>query len=211
MRLGAYDIFRKPYNFDELEHAIRNALDKSRIEEEKSQIQSRLEHSEQLHRYMVDNSPDLIYILDLEGRFTFVNNSVKRLLGYDKAQLIGKHYSDIVVEEDRLKAEYVFNERRRESRSNRNVELRLKCIPTDPSRPFEVTTRPIELNSMGIYAVDASEDKEVATYQGTYGVARDISSRKEAEKMITYQAYHDLLTKLPNRAMLYDRLDLAIG
>jgi diguanylate cyclase (GGDEF)-like protein/PAS domain S-box-containing protein len=210
MRLGAYDIFRKPYNFDELEHAIRNALDKSRIEEEKSQIQSRLEHSEQLHRYMVDNSPDLIYILDLEGRFTFVNNSVKRLLGYDKAQLIGKHYSDIVVEEDRLKAEYVFNERRRESRSNRNVELRLKCIPTDPSRPFEVTTRPIELNSMGIYAVDASEDKEVATYQGTYGVARDISSRKEAEKMITYQAYHDLLTKLPNRAMLYDRLDLAI-
>ncbi|MBW2471129.1 MAG: EAL domain-containing protein, partial [Deltaproteobacteria bacterium] len=30
------------------------------------------------------------------------------------------------------------------------------------------------------------------------------------EKLITYQAYHDLLTKLPNRAMLLDRLDLAI-
>ena len=63
---------------------------------------------------------------------------------------------------------------------------------------------------MGIYSVDSKENKVVGTYQGTYGVARDISGRKEAEKLITYQAYHDLLTKLPNRAMLYDRLDLAI-
>jgi len=210
LRLGAYDIFRKPYNFDELEHAIRNALDKSRIEDEKSQIQSRLKHSEQLHRYMVDNSPDLIYILDLAGKFTFVNDRVTKLLGYEKSDLMGKHYSEFLAEEDRLKAEYVFNERRRESRSNRNIELRLKCNPLDPVRPFEVTTCPIELNSMGIYSADSKDTKIVGTYQGTYGVARDISSRKEAEKLITYQAYHDLLTKLPNRAMLYDRLDLAI-
>ena len=27
VKLGAYDIFRKPYSFDELEHSIRNALD----------------------------------------------------------------------------------------------------------------------------------------------------------------------------------------
>lgn len=210
LRLGAYDIFRKPYNFDELEHAIRNALDKSRIEDEKSQIQSRLKHSEQLHRYMVDNSPDLIYILDLAGKFTFVNDSVTKLLGYEKSDLMGKHYSEFLAEEDRLKAEYVFNERRRESRSNRNIELRLKCNPLDPGRSFEVTTCLIELNSMGIYSADSKDTKIVGTYQGTYGVARDISSRKEAEKLITYQAYHDLLTKLPNRAMLYDRLDLAI-
>ena len=36
VRLGAYDIFRKPYSFDELEHAIRNALDKVHIEDEKN-------------------------------------------------------------------------------------------------------------------------------------------------------------------------------
>ena len=63
---------------------------------------------------------------------------------------------------------------------------------------------------MGIYSVDIKGSKKVSTYQGTYGVARDISSRKKAEKLITFQAYHDLLTKLPNRAMLLDRLDLAI-
>ena len=210
IRLGAYDIFRKPYSFDELEHAIRNALDKLRIEEEKTQIQDRLAHSEQLHRYMVDNSPDLIYLLNLAGEFTFVNNSVTKLLGYKKTDLIGKHYSEFIADEDRLKAEHLFNERRRASRSNRTVELGLKRKNTDSSKPFEASTRPIELNSMGIYAIDSKEPKKVSTYQGTYGVARDISSRKKAEKLITYQAYHDLLTKLPNRAMLRDRLDLAI-
>jgi diguanylate cyclase (GGDEF)-like protein len=210
VRLGAYDIFKKPYSFDELEHAIRNALDKSHIEEEKKQIQSRLAHSERLHRYMVDNSPDLIYILNLKGEFSFVNDSVTKLLGYDKADLLGKHYSLFIANEDRMKAEYLFNERRRASRSSGAVELSLKCNSTDPSKPFDVSLRTIELNSMGIYSVDIKGSKKVATYQGTYGVARDISSRKKAEKLITYQAYHDLLTKLPNRTMLLDRLDLAI-
>ncbi len=210
VRLGAYDIFRKPYSFDELEHSIRNALDKARVEEEKTQIQRRLAHSERLHRYMVDNSPDLIYILNLKGEFSFVNDSVTKLLGFDKSDLLGKHYSLFIADEDRMKAEYLFNERRRTSRSNRTVELSLKCNFTDPSRPFDVAVRPIELNSMGIYSVDIKDSKKVVTYQGTYGVARDISSRKKAEKLITFQAYHDLLTKLPNRAMLLDRLDLAI-
>ena len=210
VRLGAYDIFKKPYSFDELEHSIRNALDKLNVDDEKAQIQNRLAHSERLHRYMVDNSPDLIYILNLAGEFSFVNDSVTKLLGYDKADMIGKHYSEFIADEDRLKAEYLFNERRRASRSNRTIELGLKCNTSDPAKPFDVTTCPIELNSMGIYAVDSKDPKKLSTYQGTYGVARDISSRKKAEKLITFQAYHDLLTKLPNRAMLHDRLDLAI-
>ena len=210
IRLGAYEIFKKPYSYDELEHAIRNALDKLLIEEEKAQIQGRLEHSEKLHRYMVDNSPDLIYILNLTGEFTFVNDSVTRLLGFQKSDLIGKHFSKFIADEDCLKAEYLFNERRRASRTNRTVELALKCNAANASMQFEASTCPIELNSMGIYSVDSKGSKKVSTYQGTYGVARDISQRKKAEKLITYQAYHDLLTKLPNRAMLRDRLDLAI-
>ena len=210
IRLGAYDIIRKPYRFDELEHAIRNALDKLQIEEEKTLIQNRLTHSERLHRYMVDNSPDLIYILNTTGKFNFVNDSFTKLLGYNKSDLIGNHYSEFIADEDQLKAEYLFNERRRSSRSNRTIELGLKCKSADPTKPFEATTRPIELNSMGIYSVDTKKTKKVSTYQGTYGVARDISSRKRIEKLITYQAYHDLLTKLPNRAMLHDRLGLAI-
>ena len=211
VNLGAYDIFRKPYSYDELEHSIRNALEKLSIENEKAQIQSRLSHSEKLHRYMVDNSPDLIYILNSTGHFSFVNSSFTKLLGFNKTDLIGKHYSEFIVAEDRLKAEYLFNERRTENRSNRTIELRLKCNAENIDKPFDATSCPIELNSMGIYAKDSHNGQLVQTFQGTYGVARDISRRKKAEKLITYQAYHDLLTKLPNRAMLMDRLDLAIN
>ncbi len=210
MHLGAYDIFRKPYNFDDLEHAIHNALAKLKIEQKNTYIQNRLTHSEQLHRYMVDNSPDLIYILNLSGEFNFVNESFTKLLGYEKSDLIGKHYSEFILEEDRLKAEYLFNERRKENRSNRTIELRLKCKHTQSSNSFENTTCPIELNSMGIYSEENSATNQVSAFQGTYGVARDISRRKNAEKLITFQAYHDLLTKLPNRAMFLDRLELAI-
>jgi diguanylate cyclase (GGDEF)-like protein len=45
---------------------------------------------------------------------------------------------------------------------------------------------------------------------GTYGVARDITDRKRADELITYQAYHDILTDLPNRVLFKDRLGLAV-
>src|SRR5574337_597174 len=48
-------------------------------------------------------------------------------------------------------------------------------------------------------------------YLGTYGVARDISERKRAEEIISFQAYHDQLTHLPNRVLFKDRLELAIA
>jgi diguanylate cyclase (GGDEF)-like protein len=45
---------------------------------------------------------------------------------------------------------------------------------------------------------------------GTYGVARDISERQRADQLIAYQAYHDILTELPNRVLFKDRLGLAL-
>lgn len=45
---------------------------------------------------------------------------------------------------------------------------------------------------------------------GLYGVARDISERKRAEEIISFQAFHDQLTLLPNRVLFKDRLELAI-
>ena len=46
---------------------------------------------------------------------------------------------------------------------------------------------------------------------GTMGIAHDITDRKQAEVQIRYMALHDVLTGLPNRALLQDRLSQAIA
>ena len=43
------------------------------------------------------------------------------------------------------------------------------------------------------------------------GIDRDITERKRAEETIRHQAYHDLLTGLPNRALFNDRLTLSLA
>lgn len=40
---------------------------------------------------------------------------------------------------------------------------------------------------------------------------QDITERKQAEQMVSYMAYHDRLTGLPNRALLFDRLSQAMS
>jgi diguanylate cyclase (GGDEF)-like protein/PAS domain S-box-containing protein len=206
---GAYDFLRKPYATDELIMTINNALKEKSLETQNNLMQKQLRESERLHRYLVNTSPDIIYILDPKGYFTFINERIENLLGFDKEELIGKHYAVLVHTEDLERAKYVFNERRVGSRASTNIELRLKCKNDDAPRYFESRAVPIELSSMGIYE-NKDPDKKDA-YLGTYGVARDITERKIAEETINFQAYHDLLTRLPNRSLLRDRLGLAIS
>lgn len=205
---GAYDFLRKPYAADELVLTINNALKDKRLEQQNKLMQLQLRESERLHKYLVNASPDIIYILDPDGNFTFINERIESLLGYASKELIGTHYSKLVHHEDAEKARYVFNERRIGDRASKNVELRLKCKDDGAARFFDTRTIPIELSSLGIYKSDKVKKD---SYLGTYGVARDITERKIAEETINFQAYHDLLTKLPNRALLRDRLSLAIS
>src|SRR2546421_7644136 len=43
------------------------------------------------------------------------------------------------------------------------------------------------------------------------GVCQDITERKELEDALLHQSLHDPLTGLPNRFLLLDRLELALG
>ena len=208
LKRGAYDYLRKPYSPEELRKAVDNALKQRRLQAENRHIAWQLESSERKYRYLVDSSPDIIYTLDHEGRFTFVNDRVQQLLGFSREELIGEHYSVLIQEDDVLRANYVFNEGRGDYRLSRNVELRLKSRHAKG----EVRTFTHELMTISFNASDTSPEPDLNQRElfGTYGVARDITDRKRADELITYQAYHDILTDLPNRVLFKDRLGLAV-
>ncbi|WP_020677113.1 putative bifunctional diguanylate cyclase/phosphodiesterase [Geopsychrobacter electrodiphilus] len=210
LQLGAYDFVRKPYPAEELLTTIRNALASYHQEQERVRLKKTMLESEKLHRYIVNNSPDFVYVLDKNGHFTFVNDTAEGLLGYTRDELLGRHYSDLVFEEDLPLARYVFNERRTGERSTRNVELRLK-VNTEQreTRTFDTHLLPIELSSVGMYNAGYTGDPN--KFIGTYGCARDMTERKRAAELIHFHAYHDQLTSLPNRALFEDRLGLAIA
>jgi len=204
LRRGAYDYLKKPYNPEELVATVNNALQKVMLEKAHNAMQLRLKKSEELHRYIVNSSPDVVFMLDREGKFTFLNKKVESLLGYSKDELIGKHYLSIVDDTDKERANYIFSEHSNRQGGAWNSELRLRTKKQDHSaRHFEVTFFPIESNSSKL-----SKSERIL---GTYGTARDITERKEAEEFINFQAYHDLLTRLPNRALFKDRLNLALA
>ncbi|HNQ03972.1 MAG TPA: EAL domain-containing protein [Thiobacillaceae bacterium] len=210
LRLGAYDYLRKPYEPEELIQTLRNVVGRIHLERDNRRLQQQIEHSEEWYRLLVNNSPDIIYTLDARGSFTFLNESVRRTLGYSPEELIGQDYLVLVPPGEIDHVRHRFNDRRTGNRATRNYEMRLRRkddLLTKLS-PHAIDNQVIvELSAMGMYRAQPDGDEE---FLGTYGVARDVSERKQAEATITFQAYHDQLTSLPNRTLFHDRLGQAM-
>jgi len=58
-----------------------------------------LRETEKLLQAILDNSPALIYIKDMDGRYTLVNRQFEKLLGLTKTEIIGKTAYDLFPKE----------------------------------------------------------------------------------------------------------------
>ena len=204
LKNGARDFIRKPYSTDELLFSIKNVLEKIHLEQENREIVKKLEESEALHRFIVHNSPDLLYMLDHTGHFVFINKNTIKLLGYSRKEIIGKHYSEVVYAEDIDRAKLFFDNKQLPQYTT-SQELRLQCKNKESLLHVEVRAINIEKKISGGYKLGRNYNLN-QNFVGTYGVARDISNRKKSEEIIRFQNNHDLLTGLPNRALLNERL-----
>ncbi len=208
-RRVSIDYINTPFESPTLLHRIEHSLHQRRLRQELEQARQELEASERRYRFIVSHSPDIIYLIDGEGRFRFINERVRDLLGYRPDELIGRHYSVLIHEDDLDIAARVFElGQAKTSDKAQQVELRFKCRDRDDyARSFESKSIVIELSATPLQETIGADCAPL----GTYGVARDISDRKKAQETIQFQAYHDLLTRLPNRELFMDRLQLAIS
>ncbi|MGR3177221.1 MAG: ATP-binding protein [Candidatus Anammoxibacter sp.] len=168
--------------------------------------QTDLKQSEERFRILVQMIPDLVYRIDEQGRFTFINNAVQQL-GYLPSELIGKHFSCIMSTEDAEKVTRsellkelegkqtgledqpkLFDERRTGERITKGLEINL--IPKGQNKTISGVMGPIgdeivivEINSSGMYG--NTKDTKESEFIGTVGVVRDITERKLAQNAIS--------------------------
>ena len=77
---------------------------------------------------LVELSPDLLCVTDLEGHLTYLNPARWRLLQYSQDELLGRSFLDIVHPDDRARAEHAFES----LMANRSVDdLEICCIAGD--------------------------------------------------------------------------------
>lgn len=69
-----------------------------------AEIESRnqaIVESELRYRTLVQTASDIIYNTDINGYFTFVNSVATQIFGYNERQIIGHHFSEFIVEDQR--------------------------------------------------------------------------------------------------------------
>ena len=100
-----YIVHTNDFNEEELDllgeicSDIAFALYDMKIKEDRAKIDTTLRESEEKYRTLVDNSPDAIFVVDLDGNFISVNKVMVKLLGYSRDELLKMNIWDIVPSE----------------------------------------------------------------------------------------------------------------
>ncbi|MGN6696202.1 MAG: putative bifunctional diguanylate cyclase/phosphodiesterase, partial [Aquihabitans sp.] len=153
-----------------------------------------LRASQQRFAALVERSTDIICIIDEQGCIAYHSPAAERLLGYPPGSWLGTPFTAVVHPEDQAGINETFR--------------RLVLEPTHvPLTEVRVTTADGEWRHVEISASNRLADPAV---RGIVANVRDVTERAEAASRLAWQAFHDSLTGLPNRALLADRLGHAV-
>ncbi len=192
------------------ENAVQRNTELLKAQEELRELNEKLEErvydlrvSENRFRSLVKTIPDIVYRVDPQGRFTYINEAIQRL-GYMPDDLIGEHFSKIILPADLQrvdrkavlkefkgkktgdkKAPKLFNEQRTGKRKTEGLEVCL--VPLHKAtfeagyiEPLSSDYLIMEVNSSGMWEINPNAESR--DFMGTVGVIRDISVRKQMEK-----------------------------
>jgi diguanylate cyclase (GGDEF)-like protein/PAS domain S-box-containing protein len=142
----------------------------------------KIEESKQRYKSLFDHNPDVVFTLDLFGNFTSVNPMFKKLLGYSQECILDVNLFEYVKSEG--KEEVVHD-----------IKQALLGIPQQFT--LSISTKDGTIRDLSTTCGPTVVNGQIV---GIYGICKDITAQKEAERIIHKMAYFDVITGLPNRS-----------
>jgi diguanylate cyclase (GGDEF)-like protein/PAS domain S-box-containing protein len=157
-----------------------------------------LRQSEEQTRRIIDTASYAYIGMSRDGSVTDWNLSAEQTFGWTREEIVGKQLADRIIPLDQRDAHRQGLARFLETGEGPVLGTRLEvnALHRD-GREF-----PVELT---IWAVGSGEDASFSA------LVHDITLRKELERQLQHQAFHDSLTGLANRALFADRLAHAMA
>ena len=153
-----------------------------------------LRDSEERFRALTEQSTDIIFIADPSGQIKYASPSVHTVLAVHEDSLVGRNMIDMVHPDDFLKTMSAGSQSVAYGQ-NPIVEFRLRHADGSWLH-FECVVR------------NLTQHKNIG---GIVYNARDITERKQTQDELLFNATHDALTGLPNRALFLGRLQSVVN
>ena len=151
--------------------------------------------SEERFRQLIENTSDIISIVESDGMIRYQSPSVERVLGLNPDQMIGKKLSEFVHPDDENEINRLF--------------AQLMDTPGEP-QAVEARYRHADGHWRSIEQVATN----LTGQPGVRGIllnSRDVTERREQQLKLDFLAHHDPLTNLPNRGVFDNRLSAAVS
>jgi len=158
--------------------------------DERKGAEQRLHEQENWERLLIETTPDVIYVLDNDGYFTYMSSRFEEYTGISIQDVVGRHYSEFLSDEQVARARHYFDENLQKGKNSiYEIEFPL------PGRVAQT-----ELHVKPLY----NENNEPI---GRMGVVRDITRRKiiENELKESESKWRGLYGNLPGGSFVVDR------
>ncbi len=139
--------------------------------------------SEARFRSLVQNSSDVIVVMDAEGTIRYATPSVERVLGHTRDAVHGRRLATLLHPEDR-------------ATFGAQIRGAIDGVALAGSRELRVPGRDGSPIFVEVSVANLLADPEI---HGLVVTIRDVDDRKRLEVELTRQAFHDALTGLANR------------